>query len=201
MLQGSMRDVQVRSRLLPLLRTPLVGELLAWIYLHPAEQWSVSDLARRFGSSQSTVSREADRLVEGELILEQRRGNLRLLQANGRSPLAGPLTELLELTYGPVAVLGGLLAEVRGVEEAYIYGSWAARYSGEPGPAPRDVDVLVVGDADEDDTFDAARAAERRLGREVNIHRVSSEAWHVGDDPFLTSVRSRPLVSIDLTGN
>jgi hypothetical protein len=123
---------------------------------------------------------------------------LRLLQANLDGPLARPLTELLTLTYGPAAVLRDLLAAIHGIDEAFIYGSWAARYAGEPGPPPRDVDVLVVGDADEDDIFEAARVAERRLGREVNIHRVSAKAWHgPGRDPFLTSVRSRPLVSID----
>jgi DNA-binding transcriptional ArsR family regulator len=192
-----MQDVQGRSQLLPLLRSPLVGELLAWIYLHPDESCSVTDLAYRFGVSQSTVSREADRLTEGGLISEERRGNLRLLRANLDSPLARPLTDLLALTYGPVAILGDLLATIDGIEDAYIYGSWAARYQGEPGPVPKDVDVLVVGPADEDDLFAAARQAEQRLGREVNIHRVTPEAWRRrGNDPFLTSVRARPLVPL-----
>jgi DNA-binding transcriptional ArsR family regulator len=194
-----MQNVQARSQLLPLLRSPLLGELLAWIYLHPDEAYSVTDLARRFRTSQSTVSREADRLARAGLIRVVRRGNLRLLQADLDGPLARPLTELLTLTYGPAAVLGDLLSAVRGVDEAYIYGSWAARYAGEPGPPPRDVDVLVVGDADEDDVYDAARLAERQLGREVNVHQVPLEAWHSpGNDPFLTSVHSRPLVSIDI---
>jgi DNA-binding transcriptional ArsR family regulator len=191
--------VQGRSQLLPLLRSPLLGELLAWVFLHPDETSSVTDLAKRFSTSQSTVSREADRLVASGLVHETRRGNLRLLQANVDSPLARPLTDLLTLTYGPSAVIGDLLAPVRGADVAYIYGSWAARYRGEPGPPPRDVDVLVVGDADDDDLFDAARAAERRLGREVNIHRVSRRAWEGPDeDPFLTAVRSRPLVPVDI---
>jgi DNA-binding transcriptional ArsR family regulator len=194
-----MRDVQGRSQLLPLLRTPLLGEVLSWLYLHPEDTWSVTDLARRFKVSQSTVSREADRLVGADLITELRRGNLRLLQANVHGPLVRPLTELLALTYGPIAVLGEVLADIPGVDEAFIYGSWAARYQGEPGSVPRDIDVLVVGDADDNAVFAAARAAERRLGREVNTHRVTARGWReVRDDPFLASVRSRPIVSIDL---
>jgi DNA-binding transcriptional ArsR family regulator len=194
-----MQGVQVRSQLLPLLRTPLLGELLAWLFLHPDDPWSVTDLARRFGTSQSTISREADRLVGSGLITEQRRGNMRLLQADARGPLARPLTDLLALTYGPKAVLGDVLASVPGIDEAYIYGSWAARYSGEAGPLPRDIDVLVIGDADDDAIFDAARIAERLLGREVNIHRVSEATWRgKTEDPFLISVRSRPLVAVDI---
>ncbi|WP_432977815.1 MarR family transcriptional regulator [Dactylosporangium sp. CA-233914] len=189
--------MQVRSRLLPLLRSPLLGELLAWLYLHPDMSCSVTELARQFKTSQSTVSREADHLAKVGLVREERRGNLRLLQADLDNPLARPLTELLTLTYGPAAVLADLLPPVDGVDEAYIYGSWAARYAGEAGPAPRDVDVLVVGNADEDDLADAARSAERQLGREVNIHRVSATAWRsADDDPFLASVRSRPLYTV-----
>src|SRR5262245_8415210 len=129
-----MRHVQVRSQLLPLLRTPLLGELLGWIYLHPDQAWSVTELADRFGTSQSTVSREADRLVEGRLVTETRRGRLRLLRANVDGPLARPLTELLALTYGPPAVLSEVLARIAGIDEVYLYGSWAARFCGEPGP-------------------------------------------------------------------
>jgi DNA-binding transcriptional ArsR family regulator len=192
-LQGSVQDVQARSRLLPLLRSPLLGELLAWLYLHPDKSYSVTELAHRFQVSQSTVSREADRLAEASLVRVERRGNLRLLQADPANPLARPLTELLALTYGPAAILAEVIPPVAGVREAHIYGSWAARYAGEPGPPPQDVDVLVVGEADEDDLADAARTAERQLGREVNIHQVSAAAWQAPDgDPFLTSVRSRP---------
>jgi len=194
-----MQSVQAASALLPLLRSPVIGELLAWLFLHSDNAYPVTDLAMRLGVSQSTISREASRLAAGGLIHEERRGNMRMLRADTGNRLAAPLTELLTLTYGPTAVLGDLLATVAGIEHAYVYGSWAARYRGEPGPPPHDVDVLVVGDADDDDLFDAARRAERRLGREVNIHRVSADAWtSPGDDPFLTSVRSRPVVPIDL---
>jgi hypothetical protein len=124
---------------------------------------------------------------------------LRFIRARTDHVVAGPLAELLAVTYGPTAVLGEVLASVPGVDEAYVYGSWAARYRGQGGDVPRDVDVLVVGDADEDDLYDAARAAERRLGREVSIRRVSASAWREpAADPFLASVRSRPLVRLEL---
>jgi DNA-binding transcriptional ArsR family regulator len=193
--------VHAASRLLPLLRSPFQGELLAWLFLHPEEEYSATDLARRFGVSQPTASREADRLTEAGLIEERRAGNLRLLRAKTDTVVAPPLTDLLAVTYGPSAIIGDLLARVTGVDEAHIYGSWAARYRGEAGAVPHDVDVLVIGEADEDDLYDAARAAERRLGREVNIRRISPDSWgRQDDDPFLTSVRSRPTVPLDLGG-
>jgi DNA-binding transcriptional ArsR family regulator len=175
----------------------MLGELLAWLYLHPEAEYSVTELAAILHVSASTVSREAGHLAGAGLVAERRRGNLRLLRADVDNRLARPLTELLALSYGPAAVLADLLSGLDGVQEAYIYGSWAARYAGEPGPPPQDVDLLVVGDVDEDELADRARVAERRLGREVNAHRVSVAAWQSpGDDPFLRSVRSRPLFTI-----
>ena len=36
------------------------------------------------------------------------------------------------------------LEGVEGIEKAYLFGSWAARYAGEAGRAPADLDVLVI---------------------------------------------------------
>lgn len=183
--------------LLPLLRSRAHGELLAWLYLHPDVEYSTSQLANRVRLSQSTVSREADRLVEAGLVLERRVGRNRMLRAATDTILARPLTDLLAVTFGPLPVLSKLLAAVPGVEEAHIYGSWAARYAGDPGPLPRDIDLLVVGDADPDDVYDAARAAETRLAREVNVSLVTPERWAAADgDPFLSEIRRRPMVSL-----
>ncbi len=77
---------------------------------------------------------EVGKLSEGGLISTRKRGNLRLVRAVTDSPLSRPLTDLLAVTYGPL--LSDMLADVEGITEAYIYGSWAARYRGEPGPPP-----------------------------------------------------------------
>jgi predicted nucleotidyltransferase len=184
--------------LLPLLRSAVVGELLAWLFLHPEKEFTGAELAKKIRTSPASTSREADRLVSAGLVRERRLGNLRLLRAETGSIVARPLQDLLSVTYGPLPILAVELGKLTNVTEAYIYGSWAARYLGEPGPIPHDVDVLVVGDADEDELYDAARAAESVLAREVNIRRVSAEAWAAdpGGDPFLQTVRARPLVAL-----
>jgi DNA-binding transcriptional ArsR family regulator len=171
--------------------------MLAWIYLHPELSYSIAELAQRFGASQRVVGREIDQLAAAGLIRCDLRGNMRLVRAELATALARPLTEVLEITYGPLAVLAEVIPPVRGVDEAYIVGLWAARYAGVAGPPPRDVDVLVVGEADEGELGGAARVAERQLGRQVNIQRIPLGYWRSGSgDPFLLSVRSRPLCAI-----
>jgi hypothetical protein len=114
------------------------------------------------------------------------------------SLLTRPLTDLLAVTYGPLPVLTRSLAGLEGVDRAFIYGSWAARYSGEPGPVPADVDVVVIGDADPDELDERARAAETVLRRQVNVRRVRPATWDKQEDPFVMTVRARPLIELHI---
>ncbi|MGV9363363.1 ArsR family transcriptional regulator [Amycolatopsis sp. NPDC003731] len=186
--------------LLPLLRSRMQGELLALVLLHPEREYSITELARAFGVSATTVLREVERLVGGGILEDRRVGRSRLVKARTDTPLYRPLSDVISVTFGPLPLLAEALSGLAGVREAYIYGSWAARYSGEPGPPPGDVDVLVVGSPDPDALFDLAEGVSRRLDREVNVHRLSPSAWAAesGTDPFLTSVRERPLVPLPL---
>lgn len=186
--------------LLPLLRSRAQGDLLALLYLHPERAYSLTEAARLIGVSVKTVHSEASRLVAAGFAADSRRGNVRLLRAETGTPVSRPLTDLLAVTYGPLPVLTDLLAGQPGVSAAFIYGSWAARYSGEPGPVPADVDVLVVGTADRDNLDDVARAAQDRLGRPVNIRRITEAAWADPDpgNAFLASVRQRPVIELPL---
>ena len=154
----------------------------------------LTDHSPPFCGSQSRTAQRAG------LIADRRVGNTRLLRAADGTPLTRPLTDLLAVTYGPLPVLTDALRSVPGVERAYIYGSWAARYVGEIGPVPADVDVLAIGTVDLDDLEEAARQCQPVLRREVNIRRIRADVWDAegASDPFLTSVRSKPLVELDL---
>jgi DNA-binding transcriptional ArsR family regulator len=185
--------------LLPLLRSQTQGRLLAQLYLHPDTEYSLTDLARLLVVSVKTIHHEADRLTEGGLVRSRRVGNVRLIAADTSHRLTRPLTDLLTATYGPVPVVTDLLSGTPGISHAYIYGSWAARHAGQPGPVPADLDVLVVGSVDLDDLDEIARSARDRLGLDVNIHRVGPRTWGSSEqDPFLTHVRSQPLVELQL---
>lgn len=186
------------SVLLPILRSQVAGALLALLYLHPEDEYSLTEAATAIGASLNAVHYEAGKLSEGNLVRSRKRGNLRLIRADRDSLLARPLTDLLAVTYGPLPVLTDLIADVEGVVEAYIYGSWAARYCGEPGPEPADVDVLVIGTADPDDLDDVAEKAQTTLRRPVNIRRLRPDTWNASEaaDPFIRSVKSRPIVAI-----
>ncbi|MCE0535806.1 hypothetical protein LWF15_09805 [Kineosporia rhizophila] len=183
------------SPLLPLLRSRLQGELLARVLLG-STPISIADLARDLAAPLPTVAREVSRLREGGLLVVDKQGRAQLVSANETNPATEPLRQLIAVTFGPRQVVPEEFGDLSGLGELYIFGSWAARYEGEWGSVPGDVDVLVVGPVDRDDVYDAAERAARRLWREVNATVVSWQRWSAQDDPFLSEVRRRPLLKL-----
>jgi len=88
------------------------------------------------------------------------------------------------------------------VVELALFGSWAARYLGEPGAEPADLDVLVVvtsGGLDRGPLYAAADRAQQRLGRPVNPTVITADLWArkgAGEDRFIDEIASRPIVPV-----
>jgi predicted nucleotidyltransferase len=93
-------------------------------------------------------------------------------------------------------VLAEELAGLDDIEAAYLFGSWAARYAGQLGRAPADLDLLVIGRPDRDALDEAAQHAGARLAREVNVTIRSAQWWRDGGDGFHAEVTGRPLVPV-----
>jgi predicted nucleotidyltransferase len=170
------------------------------LLLHPEQDYTIAELARRLSIPQSTVSVEVQRLTDAGILAARAAGRARIVRANPDSPLVAPLTELLILTFGPKVVVADEFAELDGVTKVLIFGSWAARYRGERGRPPHDVDVLVVGSPDRLAMYAAAQRAESRLGRQVNPVVCQPDQWDHPTEPFILEIQARPSVTaIDRT--
>lgn len=162
-----------------------------WLLLHPDQEYGVTDLAERLGVPLSTLHREVVRLDQAGLISSRTLGRNRLLRAETSHPATSALTQLLEVTFGPRAVVAEQFA-IAGAKQVVIFGSWAARYAGEAGPPPRDIDVLVVGKVDRADVYEAAEDTQRRLGIEVNPVLRSAKQWQDASDALVSQIKASP---------
>jgi DNA-binding transcriptional ArsR family regulator len=183
--------------LLPILRSEAQGRLLARLASHPDREWSVRGLARELDLTHVTAGRELDRAERAGIVASRRDGRNRLVRFDPTHALARSLREILLATFGAPYVVAEEFASVPGTDLVLIFGSWAARYHGDPGEPPGDIDVLVVGDdLDRERAADAALRAEQRLGVEVQATVRRWQAWEAGDDPFLTTLRQQPYVTV-----
>lgn len=179
---------------MPIFRSQLQAEVLAWLYLRPGEEFTLSDLARHLGVSPGALHAEVERLVHAGLLADRMIGRSRLLQANTSARTARALTELLTLTYGPQVVIAEEFGRIPGAEQVVLYGSWARRYNGELGKEPADVDVMVVGTPDRGEVYEAAERAEARLKMPVNPTVRSSDAWRDEADPLVITAKQDAVV-------
>lgn len=182
--------------LLPIFRSRLQGELLALVLIDPSRSWTIDELSERTGHPYQTVATEVRRLQDVQLINVSTVGRTKLLSANDSNPYTRPLAQLVLMSFGPPLVISEEFGAVGRIEQLMIYGSWAARYEGEAGPVPNDIDLLVIGQPDRDELHEAAARAQRRLGREVNVTRRTRAAWNTATDGFTQQVRSSPLLEV-----
>lgn len=125
------------------------------------------------------------------------RGRTRLVAVNTSSFIYEPLRELLLRAFGPLAIVSDEFADLGGVHHLFIFGSWAARYTGVSGHEPRDVDVLIIGAPDRVSAYEAAERAERQLHRPVQVTIRTLEQWRDPQpDQFLAEVQRRPIVEV-----
>lgn len=166
-----------------------------WLFLHPKEEYGVTALADRLRVPLSTLYSEVVRLDEAGLISSRTQGRNRLVRANVEHPAAQPLTQLLEVSFGPRAVVAEEFA-IPGAEQVLIFGSWAARYQGQAGPPPHDIDVLVVGQVDRATMHEVADRAEARLGLQVNPVVRQVEDWAAVSDALVAQIHASPHVVV-----
>ena len=183
--------------LLPIFRSQQQAELLALILGDPSIEHSLAELAERTGIPYASVHREVERAVAAGLVTSRLVGRTRLIRADPASPYFSGLSDVLVKAFGVPWVLGQALAGVGGIDAAFVYGSWAARFSGEEGDRPvGDIDLLVLGGPDRDEVYAAASSAERRLGRAVQVTIRSTDWLTEGSGTFHDTVAGRPMVPV-----
>ena len=182
--------------LLPIFRSDSQMRLLGQLYLHADREQTIAQLEDATGIPQQTVSREVNRLLGAGLLQGRRVGRLHFVRPNEASPYYPELAGLLLKALGPLSVLSERLQKVAGVEASYLFGSWARRYQGDPGPPPSDIDLVVIGSPDVDEVYEACGDAGKVLGQEVNPMILTPDEWQARRTGFVKELRRGPLAPV-----
>lgn len=194
-------DKSPAPSLLPIFRSQQQAELLALILGDPSVEHTLTDLAEKTGTPYASVHREIERAESAGLTISRLVGRTRLVRANEASPYFVGLADVLVKAFGAPWVLANALADIAGIDHAYIYGSWATRASGEAGQRPvGDIDLLVLGKPDRDALYAAASNAEQRLGRSIQITIRASDWLTTGSGTFYDTVATRPMIALPISG-
>jgi len=180
--------------LAPIFRSDGQARLLSALLLAD-EELSLTALAERAGLSYPTAHREVGRLEDAGILTEREVGRTRLIRGNPESPLTSPIRDILRVTTGPVVLLAEEFGHIARIEAAFLYGSFAARAHGVPGPSPADIDLMVIGEPDPAEIYAACQRVEQQVKRPVNP-TILTRAEAQENSGFLLHVAANPIVPI-----
>lgn len=170
-------------------------DLLVRFFVRPGLERHVRELARETGWSPTIIGRELNSLERAGILRSDRVGNLRRYSVDANSPVAKEIRSLVQKTIGIEARLRLALMKIPGVDEAFLYGSYARGDD----RASSDIDLMIVGSVDQKLLSDRITDAERDLGRDVNptayepseLDRLQREG-----DQFIKSVFRGPRIQL-----
>jgi predicted nucleotidyltransferase len=170
-------------------------QILRTFFARPGVTRHVRELARELGRSATIVGEELDRLERAGILTSERIGRARRYRIDEASPIASEIRSLVQKTIGVDARLKEAVAGVPGIDEAFLYGSYARGDE----RATSDLDLFVVGSVDQELLSERLSDAERDLGRDVNIvnyARAELDRLRDEGDPFVLAVLDGPRVPI-----
>jgi predicted nucleotidyltransferase len=140
-------------------------EILRMFFSRPGLVRHVRELARELGWSATIVGQELDRLERTGILTSERIGRARRYRVDDQSPIASEIRSLVQKTIGVEARIRDAIASLPGIEEAFLYGSYARGDE----RATSDLDLFVIGPVNQERLSEALADVERELGRDVNV--------------------------------
>jgi len=177
------------------MRSKARQKLLAYYFTNPTTRHHLRDLAERLSVDPSNLSKELSRLEREGLFRSEVSGRQKYFQLNREYPLFNEVRSIVAKTIGAVPLLAESLKKIEGIEEAFLYGSFARNQQ----DAASDVDVLVIGKPKSDTLAEIVQKLERQLGREINytvLTRKELESRRGRKDAFLENVWHNERVSL-----
>jgi predicted nucleotidyltransferase len=180
------------------LRSKLRQRLLAYYFTNPTARLHLRDLAQRLDIDPSNLSKELRRLEREGLFRSEVSGRQKYFQLNHDYPLFEEVRKIVNKTIGAAPLISRLLKKIGGIDEAYLYGSFARNQQ----DAASDIDVLVIGTPHEAALAQAVSKLERQLGREINYTVLSPKelkSRRTRKDAFLENVWDNRIVPLVVT--
>jgi predicted nucleotidyltransferase len=158
--------------------------LFRLFFTNPDSKYYLRELERLLDIPVSMVRKELLSLTKEGIFMAEKRGNLVFYCLDKNYPLFEELKSVVFKTIGVAGLLKEVLERIKGVEVAFIYGSFA---KGEAG-AKSDIDLFVIGKVDEDELIKELGKTEKELKREINYSlyaRADFEKKKTEKDSFI----------------
>jgi predicted nucleotidyltransferase len=167
--------------------------LFRLFFTNPDSQYYLRELELLLSIPVALIRKELLRLEEEGVFVSTRKGNLVFYSLDKSYPLFDELKSIVLKTVGAVGLLKETMSGIKGVEASLIYGSFARSEE----RAGSDIDLLIIGEVDENILVNEIKNAEKLLKREVNyviFRRPEFKKRKKEGDPFIKEILKSPKV-------
>ena len=179
-----MKNFEIINRLFSSkIRTKLLDAFLSL----PKARFYIRELERKINEEAKNISRELKNLESLGLLTSESQGNQKYYSVNEDFFLYSELKGIILKTTGVLGLLKEVLAKLKGIEVAFIYGSYATGKETESS----DVDLMIIGKPDLTELNVEISGLEDKLNREINymcFDREEYEERKKRKDAFISEI-------------
>ena len=170
-------------------------ELLSTFFLHPERSFYLRELERITGEDYKNISTELKNLEAIGLLTSTKVGNLKYFRPNQAFLFFTELKSIFLKFRGAAGLLKQVLTGVKGIEYAFIYGSFATGDENDKS----DIDIMTIGNIPLEALLKLLREPEKSLCRDINpsIFKMLEIKQRIrSQEPFITQVMTEPKIML-----
>jgi len=167
--------------------------LLELYFAFPEKKYYLRELERLLDLPVQNIRRDLVQLEKDGIFKREKIGNQVFYYLNNESPIFEELKKIVSKTIGMEARLKELFSEMSNLKTVFIFGSFA----NETADNVSDVDLMIVGEIEEDLLIKKISKIEDQIGREINYHIFSEKEFKKRikeKDFFITGILSKPII-------
>jgi predicted nucleotidyltransferase len=168
-------------------------ELFRLYFTNSDHEYYLRELERILHTPVSMIRKELTRLEEDGIFLSRRKGNSTYYLLNKSYPLFDEFKSIVFKTIGIQGLLREILSKMKGIEVAFIYGSFAKHEE----TAKSDIDLLIIGKIDDSRLLREINKLEEILKREINYSIFRREEFKQKmkeKDSFIKDLLKNPKI-------
>ena len=176
-----------------LARSKARKKLLSFFLSNEKNQYYLRELERLTGISVGNIRRELNTLKADRFFVTEKKGNLLFYKINEQHPLYKEIKKILMTEIGIEAEIRDMFDKIKGVEVAFIYGSYASKKH----RTDSDVDILIVGSPNRDLLSEEVSKLEKKYQKEINYQVYSRAGYReklTSKNSFLIEIKKRPKI-------
>lgn len=161
--------------------------LFRLFYTNPDSRYYLRELERCLNIPVSMIRKELLSLERAGIFSSSKKGNLSYFFINKSYPLFEEMKSIVFKTIGIRGLLKEALFGIKGIDTAFIYGSFAKNEEN----AKSDIDLFIIGEVNEDKLVMGIRKLEEALKREINHNLYSKNDFmrkKKEKNPFISEI-------------